>query len=99
MGFFEINSTAAQQAIAYMGRQFTFQGQIYSGVINEIEANPDLEIGAMMPNVVLAIYVRRTGFPVPEVGQLVTVEGAQYRINSIQKDAISYTLNCEHPTQ
>lgn len=99
MGFFEINSTAAGQAIAYMGRQFTFRGQVYRGVINEVELDPNLQLGGNQPNTMLAIYVRKTGFPVPAVGELVQFEGTTYRIATIQTDIISYTLNLEDPAQ
>jgi hypothetical protein len=99
MGFFEINSTAAQQAIAYMGRQFTFRGTVYRAIVNEVETDPDLQLGGNQPNISLAIYVRKTGFPPPAVGELVQFEGTSYRISSILSDVISYTLNVEDPAQ
>lgn len=99
MGFFEINSTAAGQAISYMGRQFTFRGVVYRGIINELDSNPDLMVGGNMPNVTVAIYVRKTGFPTPTVGELVQFEGRTLRIASILSDVISYTLNLEDPAQ
>lgn len=99
MGFHETNAAAAGQAIAYMGRPFTFRGTAYRAIINELETDPDLDIGGNRPNYVMAVYVRKTGFPTPAVGELVTVDGAQLRIATIQTDPISYTLNLEHPTQ
>jgi hypothetical protein len=99
MGFFEINSTAAQQSIAYMGRQFTFRSSVYKGILNELSADPNLELGANMPAIVAALYVRKNGFPVPQVGELLTYEGKTYRITSIQTDVISYTLNLTDPTE
>jgi hypothetical protein len=99
MGFFEVNTTAAGQAIAYMGRTFTFRAVNYKGIINELESNPDLQIGGNMPNITLAVYVRKTGFPTPTVGELLQFDGKTYRIASILSDVISYTLNLEDPAQ
>lgn len=99
MGFFEVNATAANQSIAYMGRPFSFGGQVYRGIINELESNPDLMLGGNMPDWTVAVYVRKTGFPVPVVGQVVTIEGVEYRIASIFSDVISYTLNLQNLAQ
>lgn len=99
MGFFEVNATAAGQAIAYMGRPFTFRGQAYRGIFNELESQPDLLVGGEQANWIAALYVRKTGFPTPTVGELVTIGADSYRINSIQSDMISFTLNLENPVQ
>lgn len=99
MGFFEINRTAAQQAIAYMGQAFSYRGSIYKGILNEFSTEQQLEIGAVMPTVVAALYVKKLGFPVPDIGEILTVDSTEYRIASVQSDAISFTLNLEHPAQ
>lgn len=99
MGFFEINSTAAGQAIAYMGQPFNFRGAVYRGIFNELQSQPDLLIGGDQANWIAALYVRKNGFPAPSIGELVTIGSEVYRINSIQSDVISYTLNLENPVQ
>lgn len=99
MGFFEVNATAAGQAIAYMGRAFTFRGGVYRGIFNELESQPDLLVGGEQANWIAALYVRKNGFPPPSVGELVSIGSESYRINSIQSDMISYTLNLENPVQ
>jgi hypothetical protein len=99
MGFHEINARAVTDAIGYMGQPFTFRGTVYRAIINELETDPDLDIGGNRANYVMAVYVRKTGFPAPSVGELVTVNGTALRIATIQSDVISYTLNLEHPTQ
>jgi hypothetical protein len=99
MGFFEVNATAAAQAISYMGQPFTFRGLTYRGIFNELESQPDLLIGGEQANWIAALYVRKSGFPVPTVGESVNLGGQTYRINSIQSDVISYTLNLENPVQ
>jgi hypothetical protein len=45
MGFHEINARAVTDAIAYMGQSFTFRGTVYRAIINELETDPDLDIG------------------------------------------------------
>lgn len=99
MGFFEINATAAGQAISYMGQPFVFRGVTYRGIFNELESQPDMMIGGEQANWIAALYVRKTGFPAPAVGELLTVGSETYRINSVQSDVISYTLNLENPVQ
>lgn len=99
MGFFEINATAAGQAIGYMGQPFVFRGVTYRGIFNELESQPDMLVGGEQANWTAALYVRKTGFPVPAVGELVTIGAQSYRINTIVSDVISYTLNLENPVQ
>ncbi len=99
MGFHEINARAAGTAIGYMGQPFVFRGVTHRAIINELQTDPDLDIGGNRANYVMAVYVRKTGFPAPSVGELVTVNGTALRIATIQSDVISYTLNLEHPTQ
>ena len=99
MGFHEINARAAADAITYMGQPFVFRGVTHRAIINELQSDPDLDVGGNRPNYVLALYVRKTGFPVPAVGELVTVNGESLRIATVYSDVISYTLNLEHLTQ
>jgi len=99
MGFHETNVAALTQAVAYMGRQFVFRGVTYKGIINELEADSVLSVGADAMQFAVAVYVRKTGFPVPSNGEAVYIDGIKHRIAMITSDSISYTLQLEHPTQ
>lgn len=99
MGFHETNVAALTQAVAYMGRQFVFRGVTYKGIINELEAESVLSVGADSQQFAVAVYVRKTGFPVPLIGEPLFIDGLKHRIAMVMSDSISYTLQLEHPTQ
>lgn len=97
--FHEIASSVIGRSVDYMGENFEFQSQTYKGVINEGQASQDGEMGGFRDSYAMTIYVRKTGFPVPTIGQKLTARGKVLRIVQVQSDAISYSLVLEDPNK
>lgn len=97
--FHDIASSVIGRSVDYMGEEFQFQSQTYKGVINEGQSSQDAEFGGFREAYVMTIYVRKIGFPVPQVGQKLTARGKVLRIVQVQTDAISYSLLLEDPNK
>jgi hypothetical protein len=97
--FHEINAGAAQQAIEYMGQSVAYKGLTVKAIVNELTAEQELQIGGSQNAFAASVYVRKTGFPVPVIGDRITVAGVERYIASIATDPISYTLTVEDLTQ
>jgi hypothetical protein len=97
--FHEINADAARQAIEYMGQAVTYKGATAKAIVNELTAEQELQIGGSQNAFAASVYVRKTGFPVPVIGDRITVAGVERYIASIATDPISYTLTVEDLTQ
>lgn len=99
MTFHEINADAARQAIEYMGQAVTYKGATAKAIVNELTAEQELQIGGSQNAFAASVYVRKAGFPVPVIGDRITVAGVERYIASIATDPISYTLTVEDLTQ
>jgi hypothetical protein len=97
--FHTINADAARQAIDYMGQAVTYKTVTVKAIINELTAEQELQIGGNQNAFAASVYVRKTGFPVPAIGDRITVAGVERYIASIATDPISYTLTVEDLTQ
>jgi len=97
--FHEVNAQAAKRSIDFMGQAFVYKGVTYKGIINELREDSRLQIGGNRDSFAASVYVRKTGFPVPAIGDRITVEGVERYIASVLSDPISYTLTLEDTTQ
>jgi hypothetical protein len=97
--FHEISAEAARKSIDFMGQSFAYKGITYRGIINELTAEQQLQIGGNRDSFAASVYVRKNGFPVPVIGDRITVSGVERYIASIASDPISYTLTLEDLTQ
>lgn len=82
-----------------MGQPFVYKGATYRGIINELRQDGQLQIGGVRDSFAASVYVKKNGFPVPAVGDRITIAGAERYIASILSDPISYTLTLEDTTQ
>lgn len=82
-----------------MGQPFLYKGGTYKGIINELSDNQKLMIGGTRSTFSASIYVRKNMFPVPLIGDRITVSGVERYIASIASDPISWTLTLEDVTQ
>lgn len=99
MTFHAINAEAARKSIDFMGQPFIYKGTTYKGIINELTAEQQLQIGGNRDSFAASVYVRKNSFPVPMIGDRITVSGVERYIASIASDPISYTLTLEDTTQ
>lgn len=99
MTFHDVNAEAARRAINFMGQAFVYKGATYKGIINELRQDSRLQIGGNQDSFAASVYVRKTGFPVPAIGDRITVAGVDRYIASVLSDPISYTLTLEDTTQ
>ena len=99
MTFHTINAEAARKSIDFMGQSFVYKETTYRGIINELTAEQQLQIGGNRDSFAASVYVRKNSFPVPMIGDRITVSGVERYIASIASDPISYTLTLEDTTQ
>lgn len=97
--FHQLASYVIGKAVGFMGETFTFRGVEYTGVINEMQASQDPEAGGFRAAYVMTIYVKKLGFPTPQISEKLTARGRTLRITSIQTDAISYSLGLNDPNR
>jgi hypothetical protein len=64
-----------------------------------LTAEQQLQIGGNRDSFAASVYVRKNSFPVPMIGDRITVSGVERYIASIASDPISYTLTLEDLTQ
>lgn len=97
--FHNLASLVIGRAVDYMGESFTFRSATHSGVINELTSTQDAENGGFRPQYAMSIYVKKTGFPMPVIGEKLTARGRLLRIVSIAADTISYRMILEDVTR
>jgi hypothetical protein len=90
--FFQTANTAFARSINFMGEPFIWNGVTYKGIINAADISADGEAGGFRDGHAVSIYVRKNGFPIPSLGQKMTVRGTELRVISMTADSIAYTL-------
>lgn len=97
--FHQLASAVIGRSVDFMGEEFQFRGDTYKGVINELTATEDAENGGFRGQYAMSIYVKKAGFPTPNIGEKLTARERQLRVVSIATDAISFKLILEDITR
>jgi hypothetical protein len=96
MGFTAFNSLSLQEAVAVMGRSFTWNESDFIGVRNEIVIEPEADFGGVRNNVAFSYVVpisQFTGGVFPKDGEKIRDEfGHDYKIVKFDRDEISFTI-------
>jgi hypothetical protein len=66
--------------------RFVWVGQEYQGVKSTPDLTQNLEVGGLDEKVDFQIFVKKDSLPsVPEIGQIMTVEGRKMRVNEVRR--------------
>lgn len=95
MTFHQITNARLAESVAYMGESVTINGGSHKAIVNDLEATEDAEAGGFRPGYAATVYARKDGFPIPFLGQKMTVRGKEVRIKVISTDAISYKMTVD----
>ena len=96
--FQQIQDMCLKKSVAYVGEEFTYDGQTYRGVISLIKNNRDIETGGFRVSTRVSIYVNKNDFPaVPQMGKIVFARDQEFFVAGFTQDSISYMLECEDP--
>ena len=87
---------AADQAVPFMGEPITYQGGVYKGVINERDQSELIAVGGFEQHMAGSLSVSKTGFPVPVIGQRITVQGVDRRISRVTSQPTTWNIQLEH---
>lgn len=91
--FHQIQNACLKFATNYVGEEFEYNGVTYKGVISETKNERDIESGGYRNHTNISIYVNKTEFPVPKIGDFLTARGMQLFIVAFNADSISYLLH------
>ena len=90
--FLAIMQEAADVAIPYMGQEIGYQGQTFTGVINEHDQSELLAIGGFEMHLSSVVTVSKTGFPTPVIGSTIQANGVTRRIAKVSDQPVTWTL-------
>jgi hypothetical protein len=93
--FLNFHTAALAEVTAFLGSPFTYNGTVYTGVINAIELSNELVEGGLMESLGSQIIVPKTSLPnTPKTGETVFIGTVKARINKVETDEVSYTITC-----
>jgi hypothetical protein len=96
MSFFSVMANAFDRAAAFTGRPFTYKGQSYIGVVNELETSEIIDFGGFQSHISCTVAVKQDGFPEPVKGDRITVNGIVRRIVKVSNNnGVTWHLHLE----
>ena len=89
----EIHDADMAHILAVAGNTFTWSGTDYACILEDLSTTKGMMEGGFRPDYDLSIHTRASLFTtLPANGELVTVDGAQYRIIRTRKNFSSKIL-------
>lgn len=94
---------AAAQSEGVLGDSFTLQSKTFTGTISDESDAPDLVAAGFESDIDRNIVATKPQFATknvtPAVGQIVTINGQDYKIFSTSEDQLYFTLNLKSENQ
>ena len=91
--FYDLERTSLDEVNGIVGDCFSYKGQQYTGVINEVEFTSELMEGGALFGLATTIVVPKTQLSTkPSVGETVLIHISLFRIENVKEDQTSFTL-------
>ena len=95
--FFSTMATAFEQTTAFVGREFTYAGIVYVGVINFLGTSEIIDFGGFQSHLSATVAVSCAVLPVPpNKGERITINGVDRRVvNVTNNNGVSWHISLE----